>query len=123
MRGSDGINELQRAIAGHVGRQVKIPTVLSYATVQADLSLALDVAMDAGNSPILVPKGEYFVLDWLTQPDPIDAATGPASAGTAHTHTVPRPATMGPLVAGDRVLVAWGGAGNDAVVVGRLRGS
>lgn len=52
--------------------------------------------------------------------------TGPASAGTAHTHTLPwpvdpvLPALGGPLQPGDRVLIAWLTGHTKPLVIGRV---
>ncbi len=109
MRGNAGANRLARAIQRRIVESLHGPDALELATVQGDLSLLFD----RFSTPI--PRGDYLVCRSLTLQDPM-ATTDEAGTET-HTHTVPRPAELAPLVAGDRVLVAWVNDGTDPVVL------
>lgn len=63
---------------------------------------------------------QFYLAEWLTVASPL-ATTESVVVGDhgAHDHDVPRPAALGPLAPGDRVLCVWATA-VDVVVMCRV---
>lgn len=114
-RPSQGWDNLRGSIARIAGQSVTVRTVLELATVQADLSLLTD------NFGLTIPASDYVKDQRFTFLDPYET-TNPTAVGDhgTHVHTVPRHLFLGPLLPGDRVLVAWVNEATDAVVVMRV---
>ena len=81
--------------------------------IRADGSLKVARFADAW------PKGQYYVWQPYFLPDPM-VTTGAASAGTVHTHPVPRPIQLRPPTPVTTVLVIFINDGTDPVVMGML---
>ena len=62
------------------------------------------------------PKGDYWILDNLNNPDTIE--TESSGSTTTHKHTIKTPDNQRAIKIGDRVLVAVMGV--NAVIVGRV---
>lgn len=119
MAGHSGVSRLADVLVGEVRRHVAQPVALELGTIGSDGSLRLPGLRHP------LPPGAYLVCRSLTLADPV-ATTSSAGAHThagavasdgAHTHTVPRPAELRPLTAGDTVLVAWLRGGSLPVVI------
>jgi hypothetical protein len=110
MKGNQGASHLAQVVIDLIKKHAPAQAWNDWGTIQADGSLKLD----RFTKPF--PPGEYYTSRLLALAS-LQLVSGPASAGTAHTHTVELPAQFAALAPGDRVLVEWCNDGVDPVVI------
>lgn len=109
---TDTLSEIARTINNNMNSAI---AESNYGT-GFSLGTVTDTGLNVDNVKQEYPRGDYWILDNLKNPDSIttESANGPES----HIHTINTPNNQKGIKVGDRVLVALMGV--NAVIIGRV---